>query len=145
MMTIGIAAVTTNVIIGGNTNIASNLEDFDIYFSDIFSPDTDSVKNCFKLEAGDDLMTATVRNCNPNGTDYIWYLSDSIKEDMSYGLQRKIEAYNSLFDGTAPKDIQEDFDLFKVGDETPLTTLPGRLMGYSSDKKYIKYLGGYHE
>ena len=28
-----------------------------------------------------------------------------------------LEAYNSLFDETAPKDIQEDFDLFKVGDE----------------------------
>lgn len=62
-----------------------------------FVTDDGSVKNCFKLEAGDDLMTATIRNCNPNGTDYIWYLSDSIKEDMSYGLQRKIESYNSLF------------------------------------------------
>lgn len=58
--------------------------------------DTDSVKNCFKLEAGDDLMTATVRNCNPNGTDYIWHFSDSIKEDMSDELVEKLDAYNSL-------------------------------------------------
>ena len=54
--------------------------------------DTDSVKNCFKLEAGDDLMTATIRNCNPNGTDYIWHFSDSIKEDMSNELVDKIES-----------------------------------------------------
>ena len=59
--------------------------------------DTDSVKNCFKLEAGDDLMTATVRNCNPNGTDYIWYFSDSTKEDMSDELVDKIESYDELY------------------------------------------------
>lgn len=60
--------------------------------------DTDSVKSCFKLEAGDDLMTATIRNCNPNGTDYIWYFSDSIKEDMSDELVEKLESYNKLYE-----------------------------------------------
>ena len=59
--------------------------------------DVDSVKNCFRLEAGDDLMTATVRNCNPNGTDYIWYFSDSLKEDMSDELVDKLESYNKLY------------------------------------------------
>ena len=61
------------------------------------STDVDSVKNCFKLEAGDDLMTATIRNCNPNGTDYIWYFSDSLKEDMSEELVGKLESYNELY------------------------------------------------
>ena len=56
--------------------------------------DTDSVKNCFKLEAGDDLMTATIRNCNPNGTDYLWYISDSVKSDMSTELVEKLEEYD---------------------------------------------------
>lgn len=59
--------------------------------------DTDSVKNCFKLEAGDDLMTATIRNCNPNGTDYIWYFSDAVKEDMSGELVEKINSYDVLY------------------------------------------------
>ena len=59
--------------------------------------DTDSVKNCFKLEGGDDLMTATIRNCNPNGTDYIWYFSDSMKEDMSEELVQKIESYDEKY------------------------------------------------
>ena len=59
--------------------------------------DVDEVKNCFKLEAGDDLMTATVRNCNPNGTDYIWYFSDSMKEDMSYELVEKLEDYDKRY------------------------------------------------
>lgn len=48
-----------------------------------YSTDNQSVKNCFKLSAGDDLMTATLVNCNPNGSGYIWYFSDSMKRDMS--------------------------------------------------------------
>lgn len=62
-----------------------------------FTTDTGSVKNCFKLEAGDDLMTATIRNCNPNGTDYIWYISDNMKTDMSKELVDKIESYDALY------------------------------------------------
>ena len=62
-----------------------------------FKTDTDSVKNCFKLEAGDDLMTATIRSRNPNGTDYIWYFSDAVKEDMSDELVSKIESYDELY------------------------------------------------
>ena len=62
-----------------------------------FTTDTDSVKNCFKLEGGDDLMTATIRNCNPNGTDYIWYFSDAVKEDMSKELVNKLNSYDGLY------------------------------------------------
>lgn len=61
------------------------------------STDTDEMKNCFKLEAGDDLMTATIRNCNPNGTDYIWYLSNDMKADMSEELVNRIDEYNQLY------------------------------------------------
>lgn len=59
--------------------------------------DTDEVINCFKLEAGDDLMTATVRNCNPNGTDYIWRFSEDMKSDMSDELVAKLESYDDLY------------------------------------------------
>ena len=59
--------------------------------------DTNLVKNCFKLEAGDDLMTATIRNCNPNGSDYIWYFSNSMKEDMSKELVDGIEGYDKKY------------------------------------------------
>ena len=62
-----------------------------------FVTDVDSVKNCFKLEAGDDLMTATIRSCNPNGTDYIWYLSNSVKDDMSEELVEKLNSYNEIY------------------------------------------------
>lgn len=61
------------------------------------TPDTDSLKNCFKLEAGDDLMTATVINCNPNGSDRIWNISDDMKEDMSDELKEKLSLYDDLY------------------------------------------------
>ena len=71
----------------------------DMLANDIqFTTDTDSVKNCFKLQAGDDLMTATIRNCNPNGTDYIWYISEDTKADMSKELVERLESYDVLYD-----------------------------------------------
>ena len=62
------------------------------------SVDVDEVKNCFKLEAGDDLMTASIRNYNPNGSDYIWHISESTKEDMSEELVAKINSYDELYE-----------------------------------------------
>ena len=71
------------------------------------STETDEVKNCFKLEAGDDLVTATIRNCNPNGTDYIWYISDDMKADMSDELVKKIEEYDELYADVVNNSIDE--------------------------------------
>ena len=63
-----------------------------------YSIDAGAVKNCFKLEGGDDLMTATIRNCNPNGSGYIWYISEGLKSDMSDELVEKLESYNEFYD-----------------------------------------------
>ena len=62
------------------------------------SIDTTSVKNCMRITAGDDLMTATVAACNPNGTNYIWYISSALKNDMSPELVTAIESYEVLYD-----------------------------------------------
>ena len=84
----------------------------DMLANDIqFTTDTDSVKNCFKLQAGDDLMTATIRNCNPNGTDYIWYISEDTKADMSKGLFDKLDEYNVLYKKEYEKDISIDIEV----------------------------------
>lgn len=61
------------------------------------STDIDNIKNCFKLEGGDDMMTATIRNCNPNGSDYIWYISDAMKADMSSELVSKLGEYDKKY------------------------------------------------
>ena len=63
-----------------------------------YSVDTDSVKNCFKLEAGDDLMTAAIRSCNPNGTDYIYYFPAETRAEMSQELQDKLKSYDALYE-----------------------------------------------
>lgn len=62
-----------------------------------YSTDVDSIKNCFKLEAGDDDMTATIINNNPNGSAYIWVISDFQKEDMSSELVSKLKSYDTLY------------------------------------------------
>lgn len=89
----------------GSTNLKSGYgEDTTIFISvenlaeEInFSTDNCSVKNCFRLEAGDDLMSATIANCNPNGSRYLWYISDEVKSDMSDELVEKLEQYNKLY------------------------------------------------
>ena len=63
-----------------------------------YSVDTDSVKNCFKLEAGDDLMTAAIRACNPNGSDYIYHFSDQVRHEMSSELQTKLKQYDTEYE-----------------------------------------------
>lgn len=69
--------------------------------------EADEVKNCFKLEAGDDLMTATIRNCNPNGTDYIWKISDDMKSEMSDELKDAIENYDEIYADAQVAGIEE--------------------------------------
>lgn len=72
----------------------------------------DEVKNCYRLEGGDELMTATIRNCNPNGTSYIWYFSPITKGDMDTSLVEKIEQY------------KKDYDYYKGTYVSDLSSLP---------------------
>lgn len=77
----------TNIFVS-TENLADNIK---------FSTDVGSVKNCFKLEAGDDLMTAAVVSCNPNGSEYIWNISEAMKADMSEELVRLINEYDEMY------------------------------------------------
>lgn len=60
--------------------------------------DTDQVKNCFRLEAGDDLMTATIINNSPSGSQYLWYFTPEMKKDMSNSLVTKLSSYDEKYD-----------------------------------------------
>lgn len=80
---------------GEDTNIFVSVENLTDQIH--VTPDVESVKNCFRLEAGDDLMTASIININPNGTQYLWNIADWMKADMSDELVAKIDAYNSQF------------------------------------------------
>ena len=69
-------------------NLADNIK---------FTTDTGSVKNCFKLVAGDDLMTDTIANLNPNGSGYIWYIPKETRADMSDELVTRLDEYDTNY------------------------------------------------
>ena len=89
----------------GGTNIKRGYgEDTTIFYSldncadEIgYSTDVDSVKNCFHLEAADEDMTAAIINANPNGSRYIWYIPDELKEEMSDELSSRITTYEDEY------------------------------------------------
>lgn len=90
----------------GSTNITYGYgEDTNIYISTDnlsesinYECNTDNVKNCFRLVGGDDTMTAAVKSCNPSMSQYLWYFSDEMKDDMSEELQTKLDEYTALFE-----------------------------------------------
>lgn len=76
-------------IIVSTSNLTDNIK---------YTTDVNSVKNCFKLEAADDTMTEAIEKCNPNGSKYIWFISDETRADMPSELADKITAYDSEYD-----------------------------------------------
>lgn len=61
------------------------------------SSDTDNIKNCFRLNAGDDDMTAAIINCNPSGSRYIWHFTNDMKNDMSPELKGALRTYEDSY------------------------------------------------
>lgn len=62
-----------------------------------YTTNTDEVKNCFKIEAADDIMTGYILSCNPNGSQYIWYMDtflDEMSEELRTAYEKYIETYN---------------------------------------------------
>ena len=60
--------------------------------------DKDSVKNTYRIQGGDDSMTAAVAACNPNGTNYIYHFSDTMRRNMSDTLSYALTVYQELYD-----------------------------------------------
>lgn len=122
-----------------------------------YTTDADSVKNCFKLTAGDDLTTAAIRSCNPNGSDYIYYFSDAVRSDMSEQLQEKLSAYDKLYEeyqkthnfdidssfvnnynAIVTKYIKYDDSLKKI--ESPITGYPKLMQTYFDTIDMVQFL-----
>lgn len=103
-------------------------------FSDLLTleGEADSVKNCFKIEGGDDLMTATVANCNPNGSEYIYRFSDKTIADMPEELTQRLDSYHQLYEDQKEDYIRYTEQLYETIDEElylisgmmPTITLP---------------------
>ena len=77
---------------GGDTGIF--ISDENVAKEITLTTDLDNVFNCFKLRAGDDVITATIANLNPNGSEYVWYFPEYLTNDMSTSLRQKLAQYN---------------------------------------------------
>lgn len=97
---------------GNDTTIFASVENLADEIS--YYVDTDPVKNCFHLEAGDDLMTATVINSNPSGSNYIWYFSPEMRAEMSEDLQDAIDEYDDAY-AFYQNDYQSQIDSDLLG------------------------------
>lgn len=89
----------------GSTNISYFGNDTTIFVdkdtladSITLESNADNLKNCLKLNAGDDLMTATVRLLNPNGSGYIYNLSSFQLEDMPDSIVQRLKEYDVEYD-----------------------------------------------
>ena len=118
-----------------------------------YETDIDSVKNCFRLVAGDDDMTAAVININPNGSQYIYNFSSESLKDMPDILTQAISDYNKLYEeykyrkvynitGTANYKMlvrkYNDSHRYPAShDEALLSIIPKSIKGYIDVMKYI--------
>ena len=108
----------------GGTNISYFGEDTTIYVDKdnltdniSFTTNVDSIKNCFKIVGGDDNVTAAIRAILPSGTDYIYYLSDEQRDDMSQELRDKYDEYERKCTELQPNYIKLNQDLYDCYDK----------------------------
>ena len=120
---------------------------------------TDAIANCYHLQAGDDLMTAAVRQCNPNGTGYIWSFTNEMLAEMSSDLSDAITRYNRRYgdymsnheytDATAKTinyneliqkytTLDEDFDIPPLAN--PIVGYPNLIEGWYNALDFYYYL-----
>ena len=66
----------------------------------------DKVKNCFRIEGGDDVINAMVAAANMGGNSYIYQFADFQYNDMSERLRKKIQAYQKMMES---KDTQDTY------------------------------------
>lgn len=88
----------------GSTNLKYYGQDTTIYIDKTnltnaihYEESPDNVKNCFKLEAGDETITAAVIGLNPNGSDYIYMNTEEQLKDMPNELVQKLQEYDVLY------------------------------------------------
>lgn len=99
------------------------------------STETDSIKNCFKLVAGDDLMIAAIQSCNPNGTDYLWYIPENTKQDMSEELVTKLDEYDEL-----SNCYQDETDFSEKINEETINSYNNLISTYRSFNDKLEYI-----
>ena len=130
---------------GKNTGIYISTENYATEIN--ISGDTDNVKNCLQMVAGDDDMTSMVVNTNPNGSRYIYHFSESMLHDMPDELVQKINDYNELYNSYKSSYAQLTTEwsaavsdvLYQESGKMPDTPIPGE----TSAAEQLGILEGY--
>lgn len=129
----------TDIILGYGDDSRIYVTRENIADSITYETNTDAVKNCFKLEGGDDLMTAAILSCNPNGSSYLWYIPDETKEDMPTALVNRLAEYdaeynyyNSEYVYTPSSGLRSDYNALvsKYASYGELNTIPASVTGF---------------
>ena len=124
---------STNYTKGYGKNTGIYLSTANYANSISLSGNPDGVKSCFKVSGGDDLITATVANLNPNGSNYIYHFSKDMMSDMPQELVDRINSYEELYASVLPTytDLTEqwyekvDEELYLRSGMMPETPIPG--------------------
>lgn len=82
-----------------------------------FETDIDQMKNCFKLTAGDDIMTTAIIEQNPNGTAYIYTVPIEQRKDMSEEFLQRFDTYNELYDSYTDEYQQLSESIYELGNQ----------------------------
>ena len=72
------------------------------------SSNKNGVKNCFRIEGGDDVITDMVRAVNMNGSNYINVFSNLQYDDMSQELSTRLKDYQYDYSAQEEKYIGEN-------------------------------------
>ena len=80
------------------------------------------VKNCFKIIAGDDVMSSAVKDVSPNGSEYITYFSEQDYANMYGGLSKKLQGYDRTLKDNEKQYTQILTDLYNAYDNKAYLT-----------------------
>lgn len=93
---------------GSSKHISDIGEDSGIYISTEYLSDDieingekDSIKNCFKITGGDDLITSTVQGLNMSATNRIIEFSDLQRKEMSDNLVERLDSYKNEYNSNS--------------------------------------------
>lgn len=127
----------TNVFIN-TRNLANNIT---------IEDNSESVKNCFRVVGGDDVITNYLSAINLTG-NYIWRFSNLQYDDMPEGLVNAIKSYQTL-KNTISDEYYGGYDVFNqlILEEKPTNTIltfDGNVNSYSNLPSPNNLIGHYY-
>lgn len=139
----------------GSNNITDGYgEDTTIYIdseniatSITLETNADSIKNCYYVTGGDDVINAAVRIVNPTGNNYIYRFSDEVKSDMPESLRLIIDSYEKTYNYIQNSKLFEVDDIEAIDKYNELVDYVNHYFNNDDETKktYLKHIcNDYH-